>query len=206
LVKVKEFLVVGIYRGKNDFILNSKLGFNRLIKWDMSEVRSFLTFETTINKIVNEYEFKKIVFINNASTIKPIGKIENFEFSDIVSAINANQVSSMLITKALLKFNLELEVLNITSGAADNPIPGWSIYCTTKSANKMFFNVLENQYENVKVNHFDPGILDTNMQNNIRSSDISEFSKVEKFVEFKKNNLLKNPEDVAKDIIFRFFK
>src|SRR3546814_17816377 len=64
-----------------------------------------------------------------------------------------------------------LHVLNISSGAAIRPLPGWGAYCASKAAIRHFFDVAEaEQTLDLSVRHFDPGVLDTRMQEIGRAS------------------------------------
>src|SRR3546814_9460623 len=94
-----------------------------------------------------------------------------------------------------------LHVLNISSGAAIRPLPGWGAYCASKAAIRHFFDVAEaEQTIDLSVRHFDPGVLDTRMQEQIRSSSSDDFPLVEKFVSLKMSGSLKSPMDVAIEI------
>ncbi|MDB4290195.1 SDR family NAD(P)-dependent oxidoreductase, partial [Flavobacteriaceae bacterium] len=97
-----------------------------------------------------------------------------------------------------------VRIINISSGAAKRPILGWSIYCSTKSANEMFFNTLKLQEENnknIEVHNLDPGVMDTDMQKNIRSKSENEMPNVELFKEYHKTEQLKSAQEVALDIV-----
>jgi NAD(P)-dependent dehydrogenase (short-subunit alcohol dehydrogenase family) len=67
-------------------------------------------------------------------------------------------------------------IVNVSSGAAARPIPGWSAYCAAKAGLDMFTQVvaLEVQDSNIRVNALYPGLVDTDMQADIRSVDTSE--------------------------------
>ena len=81
-----------------------------------------------------------VCFINNASIIEPIVKIEDLDEAAIDNTISVNIKSTMLITKYLLK-NFSINVLtfvNISSGAANRAISNWSLYCSSKAFIQMF--------------------------------------------------------------------
>jgi benzil reductase ((S)-benzoin forming) len=129
---------------------------------------------------------------------------------DIISSINVNYVAPVLITNML--FNLEysnINVLNISSGAATTPINSWSIYCSSKAANKMFFETLSLQINNDdrhSIAHIDPGVINTPMQEKIRAIPKDYFENVDKFIDLKYSDKLKDPDCVALNIITSFVK
>lgn len=174
-----------------------------LIKFDLDNIHN-ITDILNKSTILNMRDNKEILFINNAGVVSPIGKVGKFDSDDIVESINVNFISPVLITNFLCQLcdrnKMKLSILNITTGAADRPIAGWSIYCSTKSATKMFFNAMVEERE-IYLNNIDPGVMDTPMQQEIRSVDNSDFPLVEIFKLFETNNELKNPHQVALNIL-----
>lgn len=141
-----------------------------------------------------------IYFINNASIIEPIVKIEELSETAIDATISVNIKSTMLIATYLLKNFKQnaLTIVNISSGAANRAISNWSLYCASKACIKMFFEVAESEYKQHRFFNIDPGVIDTGMQKSLRNSD---FPDVESFKELQKENQLKQPIDVAEDIL-----
>ena len=62
----------------------------------------------------------------------------------------------------------------------------------------MFFNVAESEYKQHRFFNIDPGVMDTGMQKSLRNSD---FPDVESFKGLQKENQLKQPSDVAHEIL-----
>lgn len=141
-----------------------------------------------------------LFYINNASIIEPISKIENLEEKALEKIIAVNVKSTVLLMQYMLKNFKEnqLTLVNISSGAANRPINNWSLYCSSKAFNQMFFNVAENEYQQHRFFNINPGVLDTGMQKNIRESD---FPDLEKFKELQKEGQLKSPIEAAKEIL-----
>lgn len=151
---------------------------------------------------------EQIVLINNAGVIEPIGQMIKLPIAPIKRSMNVNFLSPLQIIKYLTleakKINSSLLIINISSGAANRPIQGWVSYCSSKAAIKMAIDVTAAENENVEVIHFDPGVMDTDMQKAIRSKNESEMKEVDVFKKFKDNDLLQNPTNVAKDILALF--
>lgn len=149
-----------------------------------------------------------VLFINNASMIEPIDKIGSLNVQVVVKAINVNFLAPILLTNLLTAqqelINYKLTIINISSGAASRPIVGWGMYCSTKAAAKMFFNVLGEQFmdnSNISVKSIDPGVLDTTMQETIRSSEGQQFPLSDYFNKLKEDGELRRPEQVAADVL-----
>lgn len=152
---------------------------------------------------------KKIVLINNAGIVGEIKHAGNLSNQKIIDCYTVNLiVPSMLsneFVKTYQKTNAEKLVLNISSGASQSAIDGWSVYCATKAGLDMFSKVLQEESNidktNIKVLSIAPGIIDTEMQQQIRNTDSQNFSNINRFVEYKKNGDLASAEETAIKII-----
>lgn len=157
---------------------------------------------------------RKVYLINNAGTlgvVKPIGKLQAV---DIINGYSVNLIAPTLLTNAFMNTyeNVEAEkvIVNISSGAGKNPIDGWAVYCSSKAGIDLFSKVvaLEQEIQQKqlplkelkKFNVFSiaPGVVDTNMQVQIRNTEKENFSRVADFIDYKSNNELSSPENVSK--------
>ena len=68
----------------------------------------------------------------------------------------------------------------------------------------MFLGVLASENPNYKIVMFDPGVVDTGMQLDIRSSTCEAFTDRQVFVSFKEAGKLNNPHTVAKFVFDRY--
>ena len=113
-----------------------------------------------------------------------------------------------MINKFVEKFGErrgEHKIISISSGAGKKAIDGWFAYCSSKAATDMQIRVLnedlrQNRY-NIKARAIAPGIVDTEMQNTIRSQKVQNFSAVETFKDYYKNGDLRSPGFVANELI-----
>lgn len=174
------------------------------INIDLSNLEQVLGF-----KLPTLQNAKKIVLINNAGIVGDINHVGKLNNQKIIDCYATNLIApSVLINNFISKYS-QLDsvktILNISSGAGRNPIDGWSVYCSTKAGIDMFSRVLveENKINatKTKVLSLAPGIIDTEMQTEIRNSDKSAFSNIERFKEYKKTKTLVNPEDTAKQVL-----
>ena len=94
----------------------------------------------------------------------------------------------------------EINIVNISSGAARSAYEGWGEYCTSKSALKMACQVMgaENKSNSrLCILNLEPGVINTPMQDKVRNSDPKSFPKLSKFTDLHKNGELLEPEEVA---------
>lgn len=159
---------------------------------------------------VDEKATAQIVLINNAGVINPIREIGSNERDEaVIRNVTVNLTAAMLVTDAFVRetdgWSCPRKVLNMSTGAARRPIAGWSAYCASKAGLEMYAHslVLEQAGKSnpVKVVSFSPGVVDTEMQQEIRHADPNEFPELNKFMDYKKEGMLLNPETVADTII-----
>ncbi|MEP5611115.1 MAG: SDR family NAD(P)-dependent oxidoreductase [Cyclobacteriaceae bacterium] len=165
---------------------------------DFAEPNDFSFLENLIT------DYSEVLFINNAGTIEPIALVGSLLQEDVKSAISVNLTSPILIINEILRIssNKKVTIVNITSGAASRIIVGWSVYSIGKLGLKSFLSHLSAQCEeNVNVLNIDPGTVDTGMQEAIQRASVSKFPDVQKFRDFKKKNMLREPKVVAREII-----
>lgn len=148
---------------------------------------------------------KNVVFISNAGTIEPIGKAESIYASDTERALRVNCIGPLTLAQQLTVKTKEagarLFVLNVSSGAAHRPVKGWMAYCVSKAAAVMALDVLAAENDHVEVLHFDPGVMDTDMQDHIRHQTADVMPDVGLFQRFKNDKVLKSPREIAENII-----
>jgi benzil reductase ((S)-benzoin forming) len=196
LIKNPHYFIISISRSKSEEQKTYSPQNFYFLEADLSH-NNFIEKITVLKNIISD---EAICFINNASIIEPIVKIEDLDEPTIDNTISVNIKSTMLITKFLLKnFNMNLlKFVNISSGAANRAISNWSLYCSSKAFIQMFFNVAESEYKQHRFFNIDPGVMDTGMQKSLRDSD---FPDVENFKDLQKEGQLKSPIDVAEDIL-----
>ena len=141
---------------------------------------------------------KVTALINNAGVIEPIARLENSDVVQWQQAININLIGAYLGVRAVLPHFYKQGqgvIVNVSSGAAHKPLEGWSAYCASKAGLAMLTQsiALEAEGRGVKVYGFAPGLVDTDMQGQIRTSGINQVSRLAR-------ETLSSPQDAAKAI------
>ncbi len=146
-----------------------------------------------------------VTLINNAGIIGEINRISAKKQNDFAEVLQVNTIAPFELMKKVynqMENKNLFTLVNISSGAANRSIPSWASYCASKSALNM---ITENFYLEEKELGFSPqvyavspGVIDTDMQKEIRSSEPDNFSSLENFVELKQKNALFSPEEASK--------
>ena len=170
---------------------------------------TFTTIDLSNLEEVQELKFPAInsanmLLINNAATIGEVLPIHLKNETAIIKEYNLNIITPTLLCNKFINTYPEEEkmIVNIGSGAANKPIPAWNTYCAAKSALDMLTEVIANEdHERLNIFSVHPGIVETNMQEEIRKSDAKHFPLLSKFRAYHNNNELEKPDIVAKKIL-----
>jgi NAD(P)-dependent dehydrogenase (short-subunit alcohol dehydrogenase family) len=146
-----------------------------------------------------------IVFIANAGMIAPIGMIGARPSEQVLASGSVNFLAPALLTDRLTalarRTGAKLTIINISSGAARQPVAGWSAYCAAKAGISMFFACLAAENPAWEIRDVDPGVLDTRMQAEIREAS---FPAIDDFRNLRREGRLRPPAQVADEILAPF--
>lgn len=178
------------------------------ISFDLTQTEQVEQELGAIFELLNTDEIAKITLVNNAGTLGEIAPLEKLEAEVIEQVFKLNTVVPYICSAAFVRLtrqiSAEKSILNISSGAALKPYYGWSTYCGSKAALNMLTQnlALEQQdvVNGVKVLAIAPGVVDTDMQAQIRKSDKDDFKDVERFVALKTDGGLNNAAAVGESI------
>lgn len=152
-------------------------------------------------------QFNRVdILINNAGVIWPLEEVAETDADEWAYAIQVNLLGPFYMARNVLPVMLEQHygrILHISSGLAVNPMVGSSAYCTSKAGLDMFMRVLAQEVEGtgVTTNVLYPGMVDTDMQVDIRSVDTSESRlDLSRFHERHEQGALIAPADTARQI------
>lgn len=197
---------------------NPRLSVEAHVKhWPLRDIAIDLNDTGKINEMMRDIfraidpdDVNEILLINNAGIIHPIRVIGEAEASEqIVRCINVNLTAAILITDRFVRetegWTAPRKVMNLSTGAASKPVEGWSAYCAAKAGLEMFTRCLVSEQRSsanpVKVVSFAPGVVNTEMQTEIRNAQVEHFPELARFVEMKEKGQLREPEFVAAQIL-----
>lgn len=166
---------------------------------------------TYLKKVISQIPLKQIdevILINNAAIVAPVDRVEKLNEAEVSRHLQINLSAPIIMTQIFLdffsKFKRRQTVVQITSGAAVNPVEGWGMYCAGKAGLNMFNQVLalqKREDHNFKTIGYSPGVMDTNMQKNIRAAKKKQFPQIDDFKRYKAEKQLRDVDDVTRDLL-----
>src|SRR5690625_1831128 len=163
----------------------------------------------TTSKLLDELdkldENDQFFLVNNEAVSHPIKKSttisqEELAYHDQVNVLSPMELMNQLLRKCCEKQSSFVGV-NVTSEAAINPLFGWSTYCSAKASMNMYTKTIALEQDELKTGNkiiaFNPGVMDTKMQEMIRNADKKDFLQVEQFKQYKSQGILSPTESVA---------
>lgn len=149
------------------------------------------------------------ILINNASIIHPISPLATADVDDWLYNMEVNLASVFLTCRQALPSMLERgwgRIINVSSGAARGSTAGWSAYGASKAGVEALTAVVAREVgdRGVRANAVRPGIVDTEMQAEIRASSDEQFGhdNLQRYRGYKERGLLRAPEDPARLILW----
>jgi benzil reductase ((S)-benzoin forming) len=199
LLQDKNNTVIGISR--HNEIEHSQFQF---ISLDLSNIEKVKTFS-----FPDYSHFENIVLINNAGILGEITTLEKVSIDALDAVISVNYTAVMILSTLFIKAyqdaKIQKTIITISSGAATSAYPSWANYCASKAAIEMLMKCIVEEQKNkenpISAFAIAPGVVDTNMQLQIRSTDIQDFEFKPKFIDLYEEGKLYKPEDVAERII-----
>ncbi|WP_088102068.1 (S)-benzoin forming benzil reductase [Halalkalibacter urbisdiaboli] len=166
-------------------------------------------FDEMFEIICKDPAIESIYFINNAGILAPVAPIEATQTKDIVKNVHTNLLAPIVCTSAFIRrtndLRLDKRIMNISSGTAKHLLPSMSCYGTSKAGLDAFTkSVALEQATNVfpiKVVSVYPGMIDTEMQAEIRDTKKVDFPYVDLFKELSSEGKLQSADFTAERLL-----
>jgi benzil reductase ((S)-benzoin forming) len=212
-----DSLIHSISRHRNKEIIKEAECAGAVLHWHETDLNNSSILESLLEGIFDTLDQKKldgIYLVNNAAVLQPIKPIDRSDSEQIVQNINVNLVAPILLSSLFIKltadWKMKKRIINISSGAGKKPHYGWSTYCSAKSGLDIFTRCVaieqeERQYP-VQIVSFTPGIIDTDMQSEIRSTNVNDFIERDAFIKYKDQGKLLPPDLVAGKVLNLLFE
>jgi len=153
--------------------------------------------------------FDSATLINNAGTIGRPRPLSEAVASELAQALRVGLEAPMLLASAFLGatkgWRAERKVLNISSGLGRNAMGSQAPYCAAKAGMDHFSRAVALEEKaaphGARIVSLAPGVIDTDMQVALRTSEADMFPDRGRFEKLKADGLLDSPESAAGKIL-----
>ncbi|QTD44085.1 SDR family NAD(P)-dependent oxidoreductase [Ottowia testudinis] len=153
--------------------------------------------------------FASASLINNAGVIPAIGALRDAGGPDLANALRVGLEAPMLLTAAFLHatrgWPAARKVLNISSGLGRRAMASQAGYCAAKAGMDHFTRCVALDEaltpNGAKVCSLAPGVIDTDMQVQLRGADAAAFPDRGHFERMKRDRQLTSPEEAAHRVL-----
>jgi NAD(P)-dependent dehydrogenase (short-subunit alcohol dehydrogenase family) len=168
-------------------------GFSRSSGVDVTDAAAVERFAASVAPID--------LWVNNAGVLGPIGPLVDADPAEVARHLDVNVLGVVHGIQAFLRHRSRGGVLvNITSGAATKPYEGWGPYCASKAAVDMLTEIAARE-AGIRAYAVAPGVVDTDMQAEIRATPAERFPAVERFHDLKRRGAFNSPAWVARHLL-----
>ena len=152
---------------------------------------------------------RNVYLINNAGVIGPLAPTQDNDPVQLAYALRVGLEAPMQLCAVFLNatqhWAAKRKVLNISSGLGRRPMASSAAYCAAKAGMDHFTRCLALEERlrphGAKVCSLAPGVIDTNMQVDLRSADPRAFPDQGNFAGLHAQGQLASPEDAAKRVL-----
>jgi NAD(P)-dependent dehydrogenase (short-subunit alcohol dehydrogenase family) len=141
------------------------------------------------------------MLVNNAGLLRPIGPLPQQDATDVWRAVSINVGAALALSAAFVHATErcdERRILHISSGAGRKAYAGWSVYCATKAALDHHARAVAlDRTPRLRICSLAPGVIDTDMQAEIRATTADRFPEKDRFVAMKREGALRDPRRVG---------
>ena len=154
-------------------------------------------------------EFASATLINNAAIVPRVASLSALSSADIAATLRVGLEAPMLLTSAFLRATNQWEgtkkVLNISSGNGRRPMAAQASYSAAKAGLDHYSRCVAleeaRKTNGAKICSLAPGIIDTDMQTQLRESDPQAFPDRAQFIAYKNEGHLLSSEAVATKVL-----
>lgn len=148
---------------------------------------------------------QRAILVNNAGLLQPVGTLEQQDPAAVTRTIAVNVGAALALSVAFARATANAEdrrILHVSSGAGRKAYAGWSVYCATKAALDHHARAVAlDATPRLRIASVAPGVIDTDMQAEIRATPKDHFPDRDRFVRMQEEGSLRAPGEAAKALV-----
>jgi benzil reductase ((S)-benzoin forming) len=154
--------------------------------------------------------YGETALIHNAALLVPPGPAEAADDATTSAALRVGLEAPLLMSAAFLRATRAWpgtrKLLFVSSGLGRRAMAGAAVYCATKAgldhyARALALDEAQHGARGARVVSLAPGVIDTDMQRQLRGSDPARFVEQQRFAQLHREGQLASPEAAARQLI-----
>ncbi len=158
---------------------------------------------------VDTGRFAEATLINNAGVISRVGPVHESDDADLSRALRVGLEAPILLSATFLRETVRWRgrrrILNISSGLGRRSMAGAATYCAAKAGLDHFSRAVAleegGRSNGARIVSLAPGVVDTDMQAQLRHADPRGFPDSERFLGLKQHGELASPAAAAARVL-----
>ncbi|WP_028550109.1 (S)-benzoin forming benzil reductase [Paenibacillus sp. UNC451MF] len=200
--------VLCISRSENRSLI-SRQGNLRYFPFDLGKCSELDGLMDEVFTCIDSSQAESIYLINNAAVVAPLASIEQCSAEEITYHMQVNLIAPMILTSMFIQrtehIQADKRIMNISSASSKHLFPGMSCYSSAKAGLDTFTQAvsLEQQHTEggVRIASVWPGMIETALQAEARTTSRSRFASADIFTKFKEKGMLTTPEYTAEQLV-----
>ena len=181
---------------------------------DLADVaRLTPSLETQVGARLRDGGVTRVALVNNAADVALLGQVDQLEPAGMLQAYAVNTVAPVLLMGWVLRTappRIPIRIVNVSSGAGVEPLPGLGAYGNTKAALRLAGMVLAAELDmraagggprDATVWSYEPGVVATPMQDAVRGASTKTVPIVQVFKDLAAQGQLRPAELPATEIV-----
>ena len=183
----------------------------QLLQWEQDLAQSATAAQRLATWLggLKSADWASITLINNAGVIPKIAPLSQLPAADMINALRVGLEAPMALTGAFLAatdtWQIPRKVLNISSGLGRRAMASQASYCTAKAGMDQFSNCVAleeaSKPNGARIVSLAPGVIDTDMQVQLRSASHDDFPDATNFAQLKSDGKLLSPQDAGARVL-----
>ncbi len=167
--------------------------------------------EAQLGPRLRDARLRRPALVNNAADVALLGQVDQLEPTGMLQAYAVNTVAPVLLMGWVLRTaepGIPIRIVNVSSGAGVEPLPGLGAYGNTKAALRMAGMVLGAELDmragaarDATIWSYEPGVVATPMQEAVRSAPTKTVPIVQVFKDLAAHGQLRPADDPATEIV-----
>jgi len=150
-----------------------------------------------------------VTLINNAGLIPRVAPLDDIPVGQLAEAMRVDLEAPLLLTAAFLRatagWSVPRRILNISSGLGRRAMAAQAAYCAAKAGMDHFSRCVALEQARLpngaKICSLAPGVIDTDMQVQLRGAETDRFPDKGNFVGLKEKGMLSSPDEAAARVL-----